>query len=134
MTPTCVQICSTSDSRWVESSTVTPSTGQVGDQRSHLAGALRVQAVGRFVEDQQLPRLQQSRSDAQPLPHAQRVVAVALGGGRAADRPGRVRRRSATGAGRRVGRAVGCVQPAQVVPAGQVGVECGPLDQRPDRR
>ena len=56
ITPTWVQICSTSASRWLETQHRGAVGGQRPDQRAHLAGALRVEAVGRLVEDQQLAR------------------------------------------------------------------------------
>ena len=82
MTPRWVQICSTSESRWLETSTVVPSCGERGDQVPDLAGALRVEAVGRLVEDEQVARREQRGGDGEPLPHAQRVGAVALRRGR----------------------------------------------------
>ena len=105
--------------------------GQVADQVPDLAGALRVEAVGRLVEDQQVTRHQQGVGDGEPLPHAERVGAVALGrGGQQADP---VQRRVDPGPrGARVAEPVGGVQPGQVGPAGQVGVEGRPLDQRAD--
>ncbi len=120
MTPTWVQICSTSDSRWVESITVAPSAASCRDQRAHLAGALRVEAVGRLVEDQQVARRQQrGRGERQPLAHAQRVGAVPLAGRgeqadplqrrrrcappRCADPPYGRRRRGGAGCRRRTG-------------------------------
>ena len=57
---------------------MTPSRPELADQVPHLAGALRIQAVGRLVQDEQVARLQQRGGDAQPLPHAERVVAVPL--------------------------------------------------------
>ena len=54
MMAACVHICSTSASRWEETKTVVPSAAISLDQRAHLAGALRVEPVGRLVEDEQL--------------------------------------------------------------------------------
>ncbi len=51
-----VHICSTSESRWLETSTVVPAVGQRPDQAAHLAGALRVETVGRLVEHEQVAR------------------------------------------------------------------------------
>ena len=78
ITPTWLHIWSTSASRWLDTSTVDPVGGQVADQVPHLAGALRVEAVGRLVEHQQVARHQQGVGDGQPLPHAERVRPVAL--------------------------------------------------------
>src|SRR6516165_7007954 len=52
--------------------------GDLPDQRTHFPGALRVEPVGRLVQDDQLARPQQARGDGQPLLHAERIVAVAL--------------------------------------------------------
>ena len=53
--------------------------GERGDQVPDLAGALRVEAVGRLVEHQQVAGPEQGRGDREPLAHAERVGAVALG-------------------------------------------------------
>ena len=53
---------------------------ELADQVPHLAGALRIEAVCRLVQHEQVARLQQRRRDAQPLPHTERVVAVSLTG------------------------------------------------------
>src|SRR6478736_4182300 len=95
---------------------------KLGDQRADLAGALRVEPVGRFVQDQQLTGLQQRSGKAQPLPHAEGVVAVALAG-RSGQADPLQRGCDPRTTGGRVGGAVGRVLPAQVVPAGQVQVE-----------
>src|SRR4051794_36788807 len=55
-----------------------PAAGQATDQRAHLAHTLRVQTVGRLVEDQQIRITQECRGDAEPLLHPQRVRAVAV--------------------------------------------------------
>ena len=52
--------------------------GQRADQAAHLAHALRVEAVGRLVEDQQLGVAEQRGGDAEALLHAERVAAVAV--------------------------------------------------------
>src|SRR5580658_5447466 len=54
--------------------------GDLPDQRAYLPGPLRVEAVGRLVEDDELARPQQAGRDGQPLFHAERVVAVPLPG------------------------------------------------------
>ena len=107
--------------------------GDLPDQATDLAGALRVEAVGGLVQDDQLPRPEQAGRDGQPLLHAQRVGPVALlGRGEQADP---VQRRVDPGRrGARVGGPVGGVHPGQVGPAGQLRVEGGPLDQRADPR
>ena len=53
--------------------------GELADEVPHLAGALRVEAVGRLVEHQQVARHEQRVGDREPLAHAERVRAVALG-------------------------------------------------------
>ena len=49
--------------------------GDAADQVAHLADADRVEAVGGFVEDEQVGVAEQGRGDAEPLLHAQRVLA-----------------------------------------------------------
>ena len=85
--------------------------GERPDEGAHLAGALRVEAVGGLVEHQQVPRREQGAGDGEPLAHAEGVGAVALAGGGQQARPGRAPRRSRRPAVRRVGRAVGGVEP-----------------------
>jgi hypothetical protein len=51
-------------------------SSQAADQPSHLLDALRIEAVGRFVEDEQLGVAQQRGSDPEPLLHAERVAAI----------------------------------------------------------
>jgi hypothetical protein len=98
------------------------------DQRAHLAGALRVEAVGRLVEYHQLPGGQQRGGDRQPLLHPERVVPELLlrGAGQAdpVQRGGDAGRRRL-----RVGRPVGGVVPEEIVPAVQVPVKSRALDQ-----
>ena len=48
---------------------------QAADQRAHLDNALRVEAVGRLVEDHDLGILDQRRRDGEALLHAHRVGA-----------------------------------------------------------
>ena len=45
---------------------------------AHLVDALRVEAVGRLVEDQQVRVAEQRGGDAEALLHAERVGAVAV--------------------------------------------------------
>ena len=69
---------------------------------------------------------------AEPLPHAERVGAVPLG--RRGQQADPVERGVDAARGGRAGRrAVGGVEPEQVVAPGQVRVEGRPLDERPDR-
>ena len=105
--------------------------GQRPDQRAHLAGALRVEAVGRLVEDEQVAGCEQRRGDGEPLPHAERVGAVALPGRGQQAHPVE-RRVDAPARGARVGQQVGGVEPGQVGPAREVGVERRALDERAD--
>ena len=56
ITPTWLHICSTSLSRWLETSTVVPPSASDSTRVPHLAGALRVEPVGRLVEHQQVAR------------------------------------------------------------------------------
>ena len=99
-----------------------PVACQGGDQVAHLAGALRVQAVGRLVEDQQVARRQERGGDGQPLAHPQGVRAVPLAGRR--EQPDPVEGSVDPSGGRAgVGVPVGGVQPREVRPTRQVGVE-----------
>ena len=105
--------------------------GDLPDQRAHLAGPLRVEPVGRLVQDDQLPGPQQARGDGQPLLHAQRVVPVPLLRRREQAHP--VQGFGDPGPRRgRVGGPVRRVVAGQVVGAGQERVEGRPLDQRAD--
>ena len=132
-TPTRVHSCSTSASRWLDRKTVVPPRVQLEQQLADLADALRVQAVGRLVEDQQLRTAQQRAGQPEPLAHAERVglhrPAADAGRGRPAPAPRRP-------AGRR-----GAPRPAagplasssgRLLPAGQVPVV--PPGPRPARR
>ena len=49
--------------------------GVVAEQVAHPPDAGRVEAVGRLVEDEDLGVAEQRVGDAQPLPHAEGVVA-----------------------------------------------------------
>ena len=116
-----VHICSTSASRWLETKTVVPSPASDRTRCAHLAGALRVEAVGGFVEHQQLVAASQRVRDAEALLHAQRVGADLLAAPRCPGPPvsrarstrrggcgGRGRgRRSRAGAGWRARRGTG---------------------------
>ena len=106
-----------------------PVGGERGDERTHLPGSLRVESVGRLVEQQQVARREQRRRDREPLAHAQRVGAVALARGREQPDPlecgidPRARRR-------RVGVPISRVEPGEVRSAGEVGMERRALHQR----
>src|SRR6478609_1390157 len=104
---------------------------ELAHQVPHLAGALRVEAVGRLVQHQQVARLQQRGGEAEPLLHAERVLPVRLGRRRAETDPvqGGV---GAPAAGARVGGGVAGVQPREVRAAREVRVERRALDQRAD--
>ncbi len=120
MTPTWVHICSTSASRWLETSTVVPSAASDPIRAAHLAGALRVEPVGRLVEDQQVPRRQQgARRCASRCRMPERVGAVALVG--RGEQPDPVERGVDPGAGGAPGRPSGRPRRA------------GPGCRRPDR-
>ena len=107
--------------------------GQRPDQSPDLACALWVESVGGLVEHQQIALPQQCTRDGQPLAHAQGVRAVALGGCDQQANP----IQGAVDPGSRgpgVRRTVRGLEPGQVVPAGQVGVERRALDQGADSR
>ena len=108
-----------------------PSAAQFADQVPHLTGALRVQPIGRLVQDQQVAGHQQRVGDAEPLPHPEGVGTVALGGRGQQAHPVQCGVDAAGGRGR-VAVPVGRVQPRQVGPAGEVRVEGRSLDQGAD--
>src|SRR4051794_7854158 len=105
--------------------------GELPDERPDLSGALRVQAVRRLVEHEQVPGTQQRPGEAEALAHAQGVVAVPLPGGRGEADPLQRLPDPALG-GTRVDGPVTGVEPGEVRPAGQVRVERRALDQRAD--
>ena len=104
-----------------------PSFDQRADHRAHLVHPRRVEPVHRLVQDQQLGVAEQARRHPQALAHAHRVrgdlVVGALGeadpGQRPRDPPVRVAASRGT-------------QQAQVLPARQVVVEAGLVDDRAD--
>ena len=108
-----------------------PVVGQVADQVPNLAGPLRVEPVGRLVEDEQIPRHQQRAGDRQPLSHAQGVRPVALAGRRQQAHPveGGV---DAPPSGVRIGEAISGIESGQIGAPGEVGVEGRPLHQCAD--
>ena len=133
ITPRWVHICSTSASRWLETSTVVPSSRERPDQLPHLARALGVEPVGRLVEHQQVLGGEQRAGDREPLPHPERVGAEPLVGRGQKSDP--VERGVDPSSGRRrVRRPVGGVEPVQVAPSGEVGMERRALDQGAHRR
>ena len=99
---------------------------EFADEPAHVGDAGRVEPVGRLVQDQQFRILQQCRGQTEALLHAQRVRGelVAAPVGEADDRQhflhARVRHRA-------VAR-----ERAQVVPAAEVGIEGGRLDEHAD--
>ena len=108
-----------------------PSAASAVISAAHLAGALRVQPVGRLVQDQQLPRREQGGGEGQPLAHAQRVRPVPLAG--RGEQPDPLQRRvDPRPGGGRVGGAVGRVQPGAGWPA-RTGTGGTPAP-RPGRR
>ena len=101
--------------------------GQAGDHGPHLVHARRVEPVHRLVQDEQFRVREQARGHAQALAHAHRVRGHLVPGPFGQTDPGQrrrdpLRRRPAPGGG----------QQAEVVAAGQVRVEAGLVDDRPD--
>ena len=109
-------ICSTSESRWLDTKTAIPrSVGEAAHELADLADAGRIEAVGGLVEDQDVRIAEQRLRDAEALAHAERVgrdlVVQPLGRARRArelrDPLGRARRaacaRSAAGSRGRSG-------------------------------
>ncbi len=105
--------------------------GERADERPHLARALRVEAVRRLVEHEELTSHEQRVREPEPLLHAERVgVHLLLRGVREADaieRVGDARRASAAR-----GVPVCGVEPVQVRRTGEVRREGRPLDERAD--
>ncbi len=108
-------------------------SGELTDQVADLAGALRIQAVRRLVEDQQVARLQQCSRQPEPLLHPRASTGGTSCRAAASARPGRARPRCA-GAGRRVGGRIAGIQAAQVVRPERYGWKAGPFDQGADAR
>ena len=79
MTRSSATIC-TSCSRWLEQQHGAAAVGEAAQQPAHPVDALRVEAVGRLVEDQHLRLAQQGGRDAEALAHAEGVVAHAAAG------------------------------------------------------
>ena len=105
--------------------------GERPDERAHLAGALRVEAVRGLVEHEQLAAHEQRVREPEPLLHAERVrVHLLAGGVRESDPVERLGDARGSGAARRV--PVGGVEAAQVRLARQVGRERRPLHERAD--
>ena len=100
---------------------------QACDHRPHLVHPGRVEPVHGLVEDQQLRVAEQARGHAEALAHAHRVRGDLVVGARGQAhplqrRPDPLARVAAPGRG----------QQAEVVAAGQVRVEPGLVDDRPD--
>jgi hypothetical protein len=103
-----------------------PPLPQSPDQRTHVGHTSRIQAVGRLVEHEQLGLLQKRRRHPEPLLHAHRIGTEPVGA--AGPELYHVEHRVHS-----PGRHAGVPgDDAQVVPAGQVRVEPGPLDEHPD--
>ena len=77
MTTTSSTVCAASVRTWLDSSTVCPRRARVAQQGAQPADALRVEAVERLVEHQDLGVAEQRRRQPEPLAHAQRVRADA---------------------------------------------------------
>ena len=128
-TTTWVQVCSTSASRWLETSTARPSVAYRLQHPAHLGDLRRVEAVGRLVQHQQLGQAEHGLGDGQPLPHAVAVV-LGLAVHRVAQ-PGDLQRLVEPGVRRRAARwpastPAGCRTPLRC------GRKPGPFDQRAD--
>ena len=131
ITPRWVHICSTSASRWLETSTVVPSpASDPTSWRTSRVPCGSSPLVGSSSTSRSLG-VSRARGDGESLPHPERVGPVALAGrGQQADAV--ERGVDPAYGGRGVGGAVGGVEPEQVAPAREVGVERRVL--RPGRR
>ena len=99
-------VCATSASTWLEIEHRPPVGGERAQEVAQPAHALRVEPVGRLVEDQQLRVAEQRRREPEPLPHPERVALdAALRRSRRA-RPAAAPRRRASRAARRPGSSV----------------------------
>ena len=76
--PTCEQTCSTSAEEVARDEHRDSGGCQLADEGTDLARALRVEAVGRLVEHEDLPGREECGGDREALLHAQGVLAVAL--------------------------------------------------------
>ena len=81
ITTTSSTVCATSARTWLETSTVRPSAAIPRRKSAQPADALRIEAVGRLVEDQDARVAEQRRGEPEPLAHAERVLARAPVGG-----------------------------------------------------
>ena len=68
-------VWATSASRWLETSTVRPSSARPRRKAAQPVDALGVEAVGRLVEDQDLGVAEQGGGQAEALAHAEREAA-----------------------------------------------------------
>ena len=128
-----VQISSTSDRRWLDRNTVVPFADQIDEQRPQLVDALGVEAVRRFVEDEQARVPEECGRQAEPLAHAHRIgphrppadVGQPDPLQHVVDAPAlRVRADTVLACG---------IEEREVPPAGQVRVEARALDERARR-
>ncbi len=101
--------------------------GEPAHQPGHVAGARRIKAAGRLVEQQQPRRAQQRGGDPQALAHAGRVAADAILAAPGQARPARARSSTALAADA----AVELGQQLEVHAPGQVGIERRLLDEPP---
>src|SRR5690606_19022739 len=91
----------------------------------------RVQAVGRFVQDEQPARLEQGGRETETLLHAEGVRLRLLAGGGRQAHPVQGGGDAGT-PGARIGGGVGGVVAQEVVPAGEEAVQGGALDEGAD--
>ncbi|MPN12435.1 hypothetical protein SDC9_159753 [bioreactor metagenome] len=104
------------------------SPGQALDEFANLVDARGVESVGRLVQDQQFRAAEQRHRDPEPLLHPERILLRELL--RCLRQTNRLQRR-VDGGGRC---ALDPTHDVQVLPPGQMPVERGRLDQRPDAR
>ncbi len=100
---------------------------QAGDHGAHLVHSGRIQAVHGLVQDEQLGIAEQARGNAEPLAHAHGVRGDLVAGALRQSDPGQRRRDPLVGSA-----APGRGQQAEVLLAGQVGVEAGLVDDGAD--
>ena len=68
--------------RWLDTKTVPPRVGEVAQVGAQPADAVRVETVGRLVEQQHLRVAEQRAGQSEPLTHAEREPAGPLIGRR----------------------------------------------------
>ena len=112
--------------RWLETSTVRPSSASAAQQLAHPADALGVQAVDRLVEQQDVGVAEQGGGDAEPLPHAEREAAhPVVGDGLQADQLDHL-------VHPRAGQPVALRERQQMPVGGPAGMPGARVDQRAD--